>query len=450
MVTQTARIAIFTLTVLSAFSCLCSAGGTPVHIVIGHSTVFLNGPWRFHVGDDAAWADRNFDDSAWEAVDLTAAAGAHDEDVGLTRYVTGWEARGYRGYSGYAWYRMQVVVSAPLGEALLLSGPPAVDSAYQLFFNGQLLGGEGRFSGRTPTVFSIQPRVFAIPRSVADSQPAVIAVRVWMGPWDLEDPSGGGMRIAPALGEAGDIKLLYESQWLETVKGYIVEVIEAGAFVLLALMAWTLGAIENARQSYFWLCVALVLTACFRANQAIFFWGQIETVHAVEMISLVLLVPFCMAAWTLAWQSWFGVKAKWFPRAVGLLTLMYAGAQFFTRSWFHGVLPDAVRGVSAFAITCVRAAFVLLTAYIIYRAVRSGAAKRDWGMALAVMLLISVGQFAREVSALGIQGIWFPFGTGVSRTQYAYAIFDVVFFGLLLHRFLAGVKLQSIATEVRA
>jgi hypothetical protein len=26
-----------------------------------------------------------------------------------------------------------------------------------------------------------------------------------------------------------------------------------------------------------------------------------------------------------------------------------------------------------------------------------------------------------EVSALGVPGIWFPFGVGVSRTQYAYA-----------------------------
>jgi hypothetical protein len=54
--------------------------------------------------------------------------------------------------------------------------------------------------------------------------------------------------------------------------------------------------------------------------------------------------------------------------------------------------------------------------------------------ALPAVLLISVGLFAQELSMLHVPGIWFPFGTGVSRTQFAYAAFDVVMFALLLHR----------------
>ena len=53
----------------------------PRTITIGRSVVALNGPWRFHVGDDARWADPDFDDSAWETVDLTPPAGAHDPAV---------------------------------------------------------------------------------------------------------------------------------------------------------------------------------------------------------------------------------------------------------------------------------------------------------------------------------------------------------------------------------
>jgi hypothetical protein len=55
---------------------------------------------------------------------------------------------------------------------------------------------------------------------------------------------------------------------------------------------------------------------------------------------------------------------------------------------------------------------------------------------LAAAVLVWTGQFARELSALGIRGIWFPFGTGVSRTQYAYAIFAVALFVLLVRRLL--------------
>lgn len=410
----------------------------PVPITLGQSVVNLNGPWKFHTGDDATWADPNFDDSTWESVDLTAPPGAHDDDVGLTGYVPGWEARGHRGYSGYAWYRLRVAVVAPAQEALALAGPPAVDSAYQVFVNGQLLGGSGGFSGQTPTVVSIQPRVFALPRSLMGGEQAnsaLIAFRVWMGPWDLGGPSAGGIHIAPALGETSSIDARYQLQWLQTVRGYIVEVVEAAAFILLAVMACTLIAFDRSKPAYHWLWAALVLTALYRANQAIFFWGQFETVHGFEMISVVLLIPLCLAAWTLAWRAWFRLRGtEWMPIAVGLFTLLYMGVHFLTGSWFHGVFSHWVVVTSAFIATWTRVLFLLLTGLIVYRAIRQRG--REAWLALPAVVLISIGLFARELSVLGIQGIWFPFGTGVSRTQFAYAAFDAVLFALLLHRFL--------------
>src|ERR1700733_14254421 len=66
-----------------------------VHIALGHSTAPLNGPWQFQVGDDPHWSSPDFDDRSWEAVDLTPAPGAHDGDVGLPGYVSGWSRRGH-------------------------------------------------------------------------------------------------------------------------------------------------------------------------------------------------------------------------------------------------------------------------------------------------------------------------------------------------------------------
>ena len=113
------------------------------------------GPWSFHVGDDRAWSSPDFDASSWETVDLTASPGAHDGDVGLTGFVPGWGARGHAGYAGFAWYRLRIPINAALSEPLVLAGPPAVDSAYQVFCDGQLLGGEGDFSGALPAVVSV-------------------------------------------------------------------------------------------------------------------------------------------------------------------------------------------------------------------------------------------------------------------------------------------------------
>src|SRR5580698_10275010 len=65
-----------------------------VQVTLGESSVALAGPWKFHVGDDPAWAQTDFNDSGWEDVDLTP---------GRTGVAPGWTARGHAGYSGYAW-----------------------------------------------------------------------------------------------------------------------------------------------------------------------------------------------------------------------------------------------------------------------------------------------------------------------------------------------------------
>jgi hypothetical protein len=283
----------------------CCAVGVPEKIILGRSYVHLNGPWKFHLGDNPSWADPELDDSKWESVDLTAPPGAHDSDVGLTGYVPGWGARGHAGYTGYAWYRLHIAVDNPDQFALSLAGPPAVDSAYQVFLNGALLGSAGStFSGPTPSVVSIQPRIFAVPPDLLVTNRSggdLIAFRVWMGPWDLDDPAAGGIHIAPALGQADAIEMLHQMQWLQTIRGYMAEVVEATVFVLLALIALSLS-FRRHGDPYHGIVAALVLTALYRANQAVFFWGQFETIHAFEWISIVFLYPICLAAWTLAWR----------------------------------------------------------------------------------------------------------------------------------------------------
>ena len=60
--------------------------------------------------------------------------------------------------------------------------------------------------------FSIQPRKLPLPQfSAADlnATPEVLAIRVWMGPWATEDPTAGGIHIAPMIGEAAGIGHTY-------------------------------------------------------------------------------------------------------------------------------------------------------------------------------------------------------------------------------------------------
>ena len=403
---------------------LAAAEALPwLHLSLGSSWVALNGPWKFHLGDNPDWAQPGFDDEAWETVDLTPALGAHDGDVGLTGFVSGWGARGHHGSSGFAWYRLRLMVANANNAPLALAGPPALDSAYQLFADGRLLGGCGNFSRSPPVAFSVQPRLFYFEAPVfsASPQAMVIALRVWMGPWSLGDPAAGGIRISPTLGAASSVALLYERQWRQTILGYVIEVVEAMAFLILASLAVTLRSNNVAWSA--WLAAALILTALYRANQAIFFWFQIESVQMFEFISVVVLSPLALAAWTGAWAALSGKSRRNDIVALAALTLAYVLVQFLSRSWFHGDFPTGVTAAIHWGAKGLRWSFLVLSAYFAWRVLRQSPRP---GWLVVVLLLASMGQFASELSDLGLKGIWFPFGVGVSRTQFAYAALDLV------------------------
>jgi hypothetical protein len=139
-----------------------------------------------------------------------------------------------------------------------------------MFFNGRLLGGAGDFRSKTPIAYSTQPRLFVLSadQSVHASE-AVVAVRAWMGPWELADPQAGGMRIAPTFGDTRLERFQYQSQWLETFRGYIVEVVEALLFLAIAFALWVLGLFEQNPKKYLWTGLALILTAAYRKSHIV-------------------------------------------------------------------------------------------------------------------------------------------------------------------------------------
>lgn len=414
---------------------------TDVTIALGHSVVALTGPWKFRTGDDSSWAQPGFDDSSWETVDLTPPAGAHDPDVGLIGYVQGWRARGHPTYSGFAWYRMRATVIADGPDSLALAGPLQVDDAYQLFANGRLLGASGDFASGVPVVYNTQPQRFALP---AEARTVSIAFRVWMSAGTLgRAPDAGGIRIAPAIGLASAIDARYEDQWLQKFFGYVVDAVEPLVFVLLAVMALTLMAFDPSDSAYRWLAAALLLTAMVRENQAVFFWTTLYSLKTFILVKIVLLFPLVLAAWTMTWRAWLRLdRPAMLPRIVGALTLLYIVAQWLT---LH--LPRAAATKLQDVSVVVRLLFVLITVLIVYQAVRQGGTEA-W-LALPAILLAAIAMFAQELSQVGVQGIWFPFGIGVSRTEYAYVPLAVVLFAMLMRRFLHFAKSNARALPLR-
>lgn len=403
-----------------------------VRIALGHSTAPLNGPWRFHVGDDPRWSSPDFDDSAWETVDLTPAPGAHDDDVGLPGYVSGWSRRGHAGYTGYAWYRLKVAVDSDTGIPLALAGPTLVDSAYQLYVDGKLLGGSGGFTGTVPTVYGVRPSVFPLSSAPsAGTSTYVIAFRVWMDPM-YAGADSGGIHVAPTLGHAEGIALLHQAQWLKTFTGYVADAVEPFAFVVLALMVVALMACRTS-DAYGWLAAALITLALLRVKQALFFWTDWLSLGWVAAI-VIVLTPLSLAAWTLAWRDWFRLdRPAWLGRAVGVLAVVYMVFVCVRQPWFLPEAPHGLKTVAHGVTTGVRLAYAALYLWIIGRGLLRSP-KPSTVLAALAAVLVGIGLFATEVSALGIPGIWFPYGVGVARGQYAYAAFIVVLFVLILQR----------------
>src|ERR1035438_9826619 len=86
---------------------LCGSGTLRAHefnLDNAHLPILsLDGYWRFHTGDNPAWAQPGFDDTHWSL--LTT-----DEN---------WAEQGYDGYSGLAWYRFHVALPAGLNHVSL-------------------------------------------------------------------------------------------------------------------------------------------------------------------------------------------------------------------------------------------------------------------------------------------------------------------------------------------
>src|SRR6185369_6020667 len=358
-------------------------------------------------------------------MDLTAPAGAHDDDVGLSGFIPGWSASGHPNYSGYAWYRLTVPLDGITGNDLVLAAPAAVDDAYQLFINGSLLGNAGDFSGSVPIIYSIQPRMFPLPQNVRNERNITIAFRVWMSSASL-GPDAGGIHIAPAIGEKAHIETQYKFQWEQTIKGYIVEVVLPIMFILMAITILLLNRNrELTARSSKWFITALVLLGLVRLNQAVYFWFQIENSHQAVILGTAILRPLMLGSWLMAWWEWFDLhRPKWLPKAIAILALLYVATQLLGLSWITNSLIHAHYQT---IVDYLRLLLLALTLFILYKGMRKQGMKDP--LVLLAALLLTIGLFPQEVSQLNvIPGIWFPFGVGVSRGQFCYAAFVLMMY----------------------
>jgi hypothetical protein len=133
-------------------------------------------------------------------------------------------------------------------------------------------------------------------------------------------------------------------------------------------------------------------------------------VQTYQVVSLMVLLPACLGAWLMGWRDFFGViRGRWFAVCAAALTVMYWVGTFEVERAVH----------------IVRIGLLGLTLVVFVMAALRSEVRWKWAV-LVAMVMAGVGQFSGEISRLGVQGIWFPYGVGVSRGQFAYVGFFLV------------------------
>ena len=205
--------------------------------------------------------------------------------------------------------------------------------------------------------------------------------------------------LAPQpIGEA-----LHRAQWQRTIAGYIVDAVEPLAMFALIFLRSGLAS-QQPKSFLIFAGVALALTAARRLNNAIVAWTDLMDVPTYSWLANVMWIP-TVAAWTMAWNRWSA--RPW--RSVDVLAAGVAVAELF------GAFTPSTTVMKASRLASI-ALFVVIGA----RIVRGGPVRI---LALVTMASIIAVTFGGELlDPMGVPGIWFPFGIGVSRSQYIYAV----------------------------
>ncbi len=462
--TRLGTVAVLGLLSLFAAASRAQSPSAPVTtITLGQSIAPLNGPWKFHIGDNPQWADPKFDDSQWETVDLAPKAGSFDPTVGYSGYVPGWTAKGHPGYWGWAWYRIRVRTTTGTGaqpgqgqaQKLALAGPADVDDVYQVFANGRLLGSFGTFSDhRPPVIYYSRPAMFLLPQPRAgrngEGATQMLAFRVWMEPNTLTfERDAGGMHSAPLLGEASVVAARYQLAWLEMVRAYSSAAVEAALFLLLAILAVSLVLFDRSDPVYLWLAGVFLLTAAEAALLCLGVWTQWVGGITFTVAQQVFLGPLILGGWVMVWWVWFRLRRPaWLPKLVAGLTLLTMLSNALGEDFFFATIPHPVGIAFHFVSLGVRLLFLLLLVWIAVAGVR----QQGWEgwLALPAVVLVGIAQYQNDLAVLHIRTIWFPFGVGLPLQEVADVVLAAAISALLLRRALLSVRSQrEMALDVK-
>jgi LPXTG-motif cell wall-anchored protein len=163
-VRRAATLALATVLVGSGFV----AGGAPAVAAPDNSvSIDLAGSWQFTKGDDLAYADPAFDDSAWTSIQVPG------------------EGTPFVDYDGFAWYRLTFDLPGEAQGANLVASLGFLDDVDEAYLNGVRIGGSGTLPPNAKSQW-FEKRLYPVPATApVFGGENTLAVRLY-------DMNGGG------------------------------------------------------------------------------------------------------------------------------------------------------------------------------------------------------------------------------------------------------------------
>jgi hypothetical protein len=411
---------------------------------LGESSVALNGPWKFHTGDDMAWSKTSFDDSTWGAMDLTPPPGSADETIGDSGdNLPGWTDLGYPNYTGYAWYRLKVNVQGA-SRRLSIKMPDQADDAYQVFVNGKQIGSFGKFTDHHVTAYSTLPEEFRLPKGVGNGT-ITIAIRTWMDhATPFSSPDAGGLHGPPILGYASLIGALTQLDYDETARQFISSFIEWLILFMAMIMAVALFCLDREEKAYLWLalvCLVTLLSNSILLSVQFSAWiGQTPALILRDDI----LSPVRIGLWVLFWGYWFRIWSisRLHQLVWTLVGILMIGTAMLRPPLYGEHVPVHDAALINPLLLVIKLALGALLFFVTYRGLTRQ--KTEGGMAVTAVLLVFVANYQREMRLLHIP-INFPIlGLNVALGTIATVVSLLIITVMLLIRFFASQRQKEL------
>lgn len=276
----------------------------------GTGSIPIDGNWQFHLGDDLAWANPTFDDSAWEQISAD----------------TTWGAQTHPSYAGFAWYRRHITIenSGPASAKSLAILIPPVDDVYDLYWNGKKIGSYGAMPPGSNWWATGHSAVYTLPVS---SGTGVLALRVWKAPLASIDPSSiGGFESVPLIGDpdvlAAQAKLPYYTNDETGLPGYLI----AAVVLVAGLLSFLLYLRDRGQGLYLWLALYLVASG-LRFFETLSAFNFDLTFRSTQLVTQFLICFQDISMWMILLYLFGMADNPGWRRVTGWLIAIYLVAQ---------------------------------------------------------------------------------------------------------------------------